>query len=153
MVPCCSPLLLIILMPAFWNMRFISSGVAVVAKSTSSGCVPDSRSRTAPPAILSSCWCFSNTSGGDKRTFSEEVCDRCTWLAAVRDSDGCRCPVMDVLSPASPFSPSEITDWNSLVFSFIVKRLLQHRDVLPITRGLSSLLHIYTHQQKRETTR
>lgn len=62
MVPCFSPLLLIILIPALWNIRFISSGVAVVAKSTSSGRFPDSRSRTAPPAILSSCWCFSNTS-------------------------------------------------------------------------------------------
>uniref|UniRef100_A0A672P2C0 PRA1 family protein n=2 Tax=Sinocyclocheilus grahami TaxID=75366 RepID=A0A672P2C0_SINGR len=56
MVPCFSPLLLIILTPAAWNMLFISSGVAVVAKSTSSGRFPDRRSRTAPPAILSSNW-------------------------------------------------------------------------------------------------
>lgn len=66
MVPCFSPLLLIILMPAVWNMRFISSGVAVVAKSTSSGRFPDSRSRTAPPAIRSSYWCFWNSSKKDQ---------------------------------------------------------------------------------------
>lgn len=62
MVPCVSPLLLIILIPALWNMSFISSGVAVVAKSTSSGLFPDNRSRTAPPAIRSSNWFFSNNS-------------------------------------------------------------------------------------------
>lgn len=62
MVPCFSPLLFIILTPAVWNMLFISSGVAVVAKSTSSGRFPDRRSRTAPPAILSSNLFFSNIS-------------------------------------------------------------------------------------------
>lgn len=62
MVPCFSPLLFIILTPAAWNMLFISSGVAVVAKSTSSGRFPDRRSRTAPPAILSSNWFFTNIS-------------------------------------------------------------------------------------------
>lgn len=70
MVPCFSPLLLIILIPALWNMCFISCGVAVVAKSTSSGFLPDRRSRTAPPAILNSCWCFWNTSGTSKHGMS-----------------------------------------------------------------------------------
>uniref|UniRef100_A0A3Q4I7T2 PRA1 family protein n=1 Tax=Neolamprologus brichardi TaxID=32507 RepID=A0A3Q4I7T2_NEOBR len=45
-------------------------------------------------------------------------------------------------SPANPFSPSVNRDWNSLVFSCMVNRLLQHKLALPLTRGLSNLLHI-----------
>lgn len=63
MVPCFSPLLLIMRTPAAWNMPFIWLGVAVVAKSTSCGLTPLSRSRTAPPAMRSSCFSLTNSSG------------------------------------------------------------------------------------------
>lgn len=46
-------------------------------------------------------------------------------------------------SPASPLRPSLNSDRNSLVFSCIVNRLLQHTPLArPNTRGLSNLLHI-----------
>lgn len=63
MVPCFSPLLLIMRTPAAWNMLFIWLGVAVVAKSTSCGVTPLSRSRTAPPAMRSSWFSLTNSSG------------------------------------------------------------------------------------------
>ncbi|KAK2174504.1 hypothetical protein NP493_798g00007 [Ridgeia piscesae] len=62
MVPCFSPRLLIIRTFSISNIAFISSGVAVVAKSRSSGCFPMSKSLTAPPAIRRSYACFWNSS-------------------------------------------------------------------------------------------
>lgn len=54
MVPCSSPFLCNIRIPSRPKISCICSGVAVVAKSTSAGFTPISRSRTAPPAIRNS---------------------------------------------------------------------------------------------------
>lgn len=81
MVPCFSPLLLIMRTPAAWNMPFIWLGVAVVAKSTSCGLTPLSRSRTAPPAMRSSCFSLTNSSGR-QRTVSLQCAARAPGRSA-----------------------------------------------------------------------
>lgn len=155
MVPCFSPLLLIILIPAAWNMRFISSGVAVVAKSTSWGCFPDRRSRTAPPAILSSKWCFWKISGQTHNSYILwKLCSLytniiiSTWVVhdvLMKIFKWLNRCTMSVL-PARAFSPSLNNDWNSLVFSCMVKkcRWLHVRRIVLTTWGMRNLLpHIW----------
>ena len=144
MVPCFSPLLLIILIPAAWNMRFISSGVAVVAKSTSSGRLPDRRSRTAPPAILNSNWCFSNRPGSSRHTEDNDMdYVRCWgWWHSVYYRRIMRIGHANVI-PATAFNPSDNKDWNSQVCNFMVKRLrVQIRCGLLINSGLIILPNI-----------
>lgn len=68
-VPCFSPLLFIMRIPADWNISFIWAGVAVVAKSTSWGFTPLNKSLTAPPAILNSWFSFTNKSERRKNIF------------------------------------------------------------------------------------
>lgn len=87
-VPCFSPLLFIIRIPADWNMSFIWAGVAVVAKSTSWGFTPFNKSLTAPPAILNSWFSLTNNSERRKNIFYFNLFNyKSTWFfQSIRDS-------------------------------------------------------------------
>ena len=97
-VPCFSPLALIIRTCALANISFICSGVAVVAKSTSCGVIPIRISRTAPPAIRISCWLLLNSSASFR---SDGV--RIAWYSGVSI-----CRVVNIVEEWSEVKETEL---------------------------------------------